>query len=115
MENKSEFNENFLNTEGGMFQLEIIEKIKEAEDFVDISTIDDEVKEKCREILKKLVQESVEQRDKISPIDLCRNAITQLIDILNQKDEEQNQLFEAIKGVIYKARNSVLGWKDPKK
>lgn len=112
MNYKPEFPDSILNNEGGMFQMEITNTIGEAKDLIEISTINEEIKEKTRVILQKLITNAETQIDKVGPYDLCRNTIAQLLNLLDQNDNEQRQLFENVRDVILKARNSVYGWEN---
>lgn len=108
---QSEFSPKLLDTEAGMFFLEISEKVNGAYELIDASNIDESKKEKCREILKKLLEDADREKEKnVSPADTARYAVAGLVNILSDKNDEENQLFEAMKGVILGARNSVLSW-----
>lgn len=113
-----EFSPKLLDTEAGMFFLEISGKIKGAHELIDASLIDEDKKGRCREVLVKLLENADRAKEKNeNPYDLSRPYIVELLNILDKNNDEENQLFEAVKGVILGARNSVLGWGEfkPKK
>lgn len=115
---QSEFSPKLLDTEAGMFFLEITGKIKDAYDLIDASLITEDKKERCREVLVKLLENADRQKEKNDhPYDLSRPYIESLLNVLDKDNDEENQLFEAIKNVILGARNSVLSWGEfkPKK
>ena len=61
--------------------------------------------------VKKLLEDADREKEKnVSPADTARYAVAGLVNILSDKNDEENQLFEAMKGVILGARNSVLSW-----
>jgi hypothetical protein len=106
--------ENFLDSEGGMFQMEITNTIHEAEEAIEISDVDDVKKVKVREILKNLVIDAGKKRNE-DPYDTARYAIEQLLSTLNTKDAAENNLFVTVRDVILKARSSAKGWEWPPK
>jgi len=108
---QSEFSPKLLDTEAGMFFLEISEKVNDAYELIDASNIDETKKVECRRILAKMLENADKQKTKDDhPADLARPYIVSLLNLLGNNDAEENQLFEALKGVILGARNSVLSW-----
>ena len=91
--------------------MEITNTIGGAYELIDASGVDEEIKEKCRIILRKLVSDAEVEKDKLDPYILCRGALIQLSDLLRGFVDEHAQLFEGLKVVILKARDSVKGWK----
>lgn len=91
--------------------MEINDTIGEAEGLVDISRVSDETKEKCKHILQEFLRRVELEKDKIDIYDLCRTVISDLLILLDGKDDEHKQLFESLRDVILKARDSVKGWK----
>jgi hypothetical protein len=107
-----------LETEIGMFEMEIAGSIQEISGLIEISRISDDLKKKCDssvqefvEEIKKEGQRPMHERD---IYDLCRGILGQLYGLLNHKDDEERQLFESIKDIVLKARDSVKGWKNNK-
>lgn len=109
------FPEDILDTEEGMFQLEISNTIGDAKDLVEASLVSDEIKEKCMSVLDHLVVRVADNRDKMDPYGISRGTVSELLKALDVKDEEQRQLFESVKEVIWKACYSVKGWEWPPK
>ena len=98
-----------LESELGMFHMEITSLSKDAYELIEISKVSELQKEKCNEILDQLIQNSIKKDQKV--VDLCYYAVLQLKNVLSSSDDEENQLFEGVRGVVYKARDSALGWK----
>ncbi|MBA3733252.1 hypothetical protein H0W91_02655 [Patescibacteria group bacterium] len=109
--NPEEFPNNILDTEGGMFQMEIMTIMPEALQLIEISQVNEEIKEKCKLILDDFVKVVKFEKDKIDPYILSKGPVIKLLDLLDEKDDEQKQLFESLRDVILKARDSVKGWK----
>jgi hypothetical protein len=111
MNQEPKFSDDMLNTEGGMFLIEITNTIGEAEELIEISTVGDEIKEKCRVILRELLRRTELEKERTDPYDVSRATVVALLDLLGTKDDEQHELFKSLRGVILKARDSVKGWK----
>lgn len=111
MKNRNESPNILLDTEGGMFQMEIGDKVNDARELIEASTVSETIKNECRKILDELVVLAKEKKDKVDVADLCRSAVVKLLNLLDQTDSEQEQLFESVKMVILNARNSAKGWK----
>jgi hypothetical protein len=109
---QSEFSPELLKSDSGMFYMEISDKVKDAYELIEASTVTDEKKDKCREILETLLKEAkiASERDWGGVYDTARSAVERLINILSNSDVEENTLFESLRGVILKSRDSVLSW-----
>jgi hypothetical protein len=115
---QSEFSPKLLDTEAGMFFLEISEKVNGAYELIDASNIDEAKKAECRKILERLVENAEKQKENsVHPYDLARPYIESLLVLLDKDNNEENQLFEAVRNIILNARDSVLSWGEfkPKK
>ncbi len=113
--------EKLLETEAGMFLMEMEKLGQEAEEFIGASTVSEELKGKCREVIKRLQKNAREQFNKpermiTDPYDLARYAASELYTFLDLKnDPEQETLFTGLRDVILKARSSAKGWQWPPK
>jgi hypothetical protein len=105
-----EFSDNLLDTEAGMFLMEIVQNVENAEELIGASEVSDEIKEKCRKIVGELVTKA-KTETRVDIYDHCRSALVKLLDVLDQEQEEQKQLYEALRSVILGARDSAKGWK----
>ncbi|MFA6536379.1 MAG: hypothetical protein WCT25_03025 [Candidatus Paceibacterota bacterium] len=120
MKNPQESAENLLETEIGMFHLEMPRLEAEANEIIEISNVSDELKGKFRVVLGDLVAETLKEVKSpedsafgADPYDLSRSAVSRLIQLVDERDHEQNELFEAVKSVIWKTCYSAKKWKWP--
>jgi len=112
--------EKLLETESGMFLLEIERISPEIEAYIETSYVSTEIKDKCRKIIVNLsekIKEEIELENRtrytiLHPYDLARNAISELLNLLGNQDKEQSSLFEVLRNLILEARNSSVGWKN---
>lgn len=112
--------EELLETEAGMFFMEMEKLISETTELIDASTVDDVIKHGCKDVIHRLKERTENELPKSElyrsdPADLARVAVTELLQLLDYSDPEKNSLFDALKGVILKARNSAKGWQWPPK
>ena len=114
-------NENFiekdLDNEQGMFAIELANISPDLDLLLEASNVDKETKSQVKEVFSRLKTRVENARENNSvlenPGDIVRNALGALTHILKKENPEEDTLYEAIKGVLWKACYSVKGWKYP--
>lgn len=115
MRSPESFSEADLETEGRMFRMELTNRVDEINELIDASTVNDELKVRFREELDRTLSLNEIQVDQLGPIDMSRGLISSWLDLINEKDIEQNELFESVRDVVLSCRRSVKGWPEPSK
>ena len=113
MENIDKNYDELLQSEGGMFLMELETAMRSAEELIAASTVDESLKKKCLEILHSLHDAAKDDPEQIDPYNLARVCMIQLTDILNDTDGEQSTLYNALKEIVLRARNSAKKWPWP--
>lgn len=111
MKSPESFSAADLETEGRMFRMEVTNRMGEIHELIEASDVGEELKAKFREELEQTLSLNEIQLDQISPVDLARGLIARWLYLINEKDIEQNELFESVRDIILDCRRSVKGWK----
>ena len=82
MENIDKNYDELLQSEGGMFLMELETAMRSAEELIAASTVDESLKKKCLEILHSLHDAAKDDPEQIDPYNLARVCMIQLTDIL---------------------------------
>ncbi len=106
--------ERLLETENGMLLLELEDTaLKDLEEYLSISPVAEDKKEKCREAIKASLNDLAhpERYAPRTPYDYMYTLKSQLFNILNGQDSEEKALFVSLRDRLDVARDSVMGWK----
>ena len=118
MKENAQEQEELLETDNGRFLFELRRISNDIEEYMGAAKVNWEIKKKCRAIIDNLKERAKDEVDKenrhleiVVPYDLARSTLNQLLDILDSENQEQHALYEALKDIILKVRDSAMGWK----
>ncbi len=94
--------------------MELPRALEEIEELLQISPVPEDIKSAVRAALEQLTLNARAQ-DGHNPYDLVRATVHDLAHggILDEHNEEETAVFEAVKNVLWKAAYSAMGWKWP--